>query len=293
MIKSMTGFGQAIGGGTPFRWAVEIRSWNHRFFECSTRLPNVVAGLDEKIRDLVHTHVKRGKITVAVFLRSKQSANSNGLVLDEKKISSYIRLVRRIQKKYRLGETVSVNALLSIPNLFTVDQKEYAANHYWTSLRGILEKAIGKLLRAKVREGETLAHDLRKRARLMTHSLDRIELAAKTLPEERKNRLKARLTELAESVSLDSGRLEQEAAIWVDRSDVTEELVRARHHLRSLEQSISQGEEAGKKLDFIAQELHREANTIASKAQSSEIAEEVISLKSELEKIREQVQNIE
>src|SRR3990167_9021949 len=130
MIKSMTGFGQASGGISPYRWAVEIRSWNHRFFECSTRLPNVLSSLDEKIRDFVHSHIKRGKITVAITFRSKQ-VETNGLVLDEKKIDSYIRALRKIQKKYRLKDPISVNALLGVPSLFTVDHKEHSPEYYW------------------------------------------------------------------------------------------------------------------------------------------------------------------
>ena len=153
MIKSMTGFGQALGGRSPFQWAVEIRSWNHRFFECSTRLPNVLSGLDEKIRDLVHQHIKRGKISVAVSLRSKQD-ESNGLILDEEKIDRYIRAMRKIQRKYRLEELINVSALLSVPSLFTVDHKEYTVDHYWGTLRHVLEEAIKRLLKAKEKEGQ-------------------------------------------------------------------------------------------------------------------------------------------
>ena len=292
MIKSMTGFGQAIGGRSPFRWAVEIRSWNHRFFECSTRLPNVLSGLDEKIRELVHHQVKRGKITVAVSLRSK-SVESNGLVLDEKRIDAYIRAMRKIQKKYRLKEPVSVSALLNVPSLFTVDHKEYTLDHYWPSLRHVLERAIRELLLAKVKEGLALKHDLAKRTALIGHFVDRIGSLSKSVLTEHHKQLKERVLELAGRIQLDSIRLEQEVAFTAERSDITEELVRVNHHLGFLKKSLEGSDEVGKKLDFIAQEIHREANTIASKAQSFQIAEEVIQIKSELEKIREQVQNIE
>lgn len=288
----MTGFGQAIGKRTPFGWAVEIRSWNNRFFECSARLPNVLAGLDEKIRELVHHQIERGKITVAVSLRSKP-AESNGLVLDEKRIDSYMRAIRRLQKKYRLKESVSVSALLSVPSLFTVDHKEHAPDHYWPSLKPVLEKAIQELLRAKVEEGLALKQDLNKRIALIDRYTERIGSLSKSTLIEHHNRLKERVLELAGQVPLDSARLEQEVAFHAERSDITEELVRVRHHLGFLKKSLGESDEVGKKLDFIAQEIHREANTIASKAQSFQIAEEVIRIKSELEKIREQVQNIE
>lgn len=292
MIKSMTGFGQAVGGHSPFKWAVEIRSWNHRFFECATRLPNVLAGLDEKIRDVVHHHVKRGKITVAVSLRSRQ-AESNGLVLDEKKIDSYIRALKKIQKKYRLNGAINVSSLLSVPSLFTVDHKEYTPDQYWATLKQVLQHAIGRLIQAKAREGRTLTEDLKKRVAFMSRAVDRIEAISKKTPEERRDRLKTRILELVREIPVDSERLEQEVAFMAERSDVTEELVRTRHHLDFLNRSLASSDEAGKKLDFIAQEIHREVNTIASKAQNFEMAQQVIRIKSELEKIREQVQNIE
>jgi len=292
MIKSMTGFGQAVGGESPFRWSVEIRSWNHRFFECSTRLPNVLSGLDEKIRDLVHQHIKRGKITIAVSLKSKQ-AETNGLVLDEKKIDSYIRAMRRIQKKYRLKDPISVSALLSVPSLFTVDHKEYTFDHYWNSLRVVIERAMKQLVQAKAKEGAALTADLKKRVGLIVHALERIESISKTLANRHHNRLRERVLELTREIPLDSNRLEQEVALIAERSDITEELVRTKHHLDFLKKSIAGSGEIGKKLDFIAQEIHREVNTTASKSQNSDIAEEVIRIKSELEKIREQVQNIE
>ncbi|MBI4000006.1 MAG: YicC family protein [Candidatus Omnitrophica bacterium] len=292
MIKSMTGFGQSVGGKSPDRWSVEIRSWNHRFFECSTRLPNVLSGLDEKIRDFVHSHIKRGKITVAISFRSKQ-VETNGLVLDEKKIDSYIRALRKIQKKYRLKDPISVSTLLGVPSLFTVDHEEHSAEYYWGELKQVLEKAVKELIQAKVREGAALTQDLKKRIGFMHDSLLRVEALSKNLPGERRSRLQERISELAEGVALDSTRLEQEVALLAERSDITEELVRIKHHLDFLKKSLANSEEVGKKLDFIAQEVHREVNTIASKAQNFGIAEEVICVKSELEKIREQVQNIE
>ena len=292
MIKSMTGFGQGAGGVTPFKWGVELRSWNHRFFECSTRLPNILSGLDDKIRDLVHRHIKRGKINVSITLRSKQ-AETNGLVLDEKKIDSYIRAMKRIQKKYQLSGPVNVNALFSVPSLFTVDHKEYTVEHYWSGLRSVLEHAVKGLLQAKTKEGHVLTQDLKKRIDVIERSIKHIESFAQRIPEERKKRLKERLTELTHDIPIDAIRMEQEVALLAEHNDITEELVRAKHHLDYFKKSLAASEEVGKKLDFIAQEIHREVNTIGSKAQDFGIAEEVIKIKSELEKIREQIQNIE
>jgi uncharacterized protein (TIGR00255 family) len=160
-------------------------------------------------------------------------------------------------------------------------------------LKGVIEGAIDQLLRAKATEGSALAKDLKKRVDLIGRSIQTIETAAKRDARELEERLKTRVLELARGVDLDGKRLEQETAFLAERSDITEELVRSRHHIASLRKTISSSGESGKKLDFIAQEVHREANTIASKAQSSEIAQEVIEIKTQLEKIREQIQNIE
>jgi uncharacterized protein (TIGR00255 family) len=292
MIKSMTGFGQALSGSDPFQWSVEIRSWNHRFFECSARLPNVLFGLDEKIRDFIHQHVKRGKITVSISLRSK-AAESNGLVLDEKKVDRYVKALRKVQKRYRLTEPLAVNSLLSIPNLFTADHREYTPEQYWASLQPVLQKAIAKLLMAKTKEGSILTLDFKKRLKLIQHSLKRIETVVESARPERFNRMKGPVLELTQNTSMDQGRLEQEIALLTERNDITEELVRIIHHVDFFAKSLATSEEVGKKLDFIAQEIHREATTIASKSQNFDISEDVIQIKSELEKIREQVQNIE
>lgn len=288
----MTGFGQATGGSLPFRWAVAIHSWNHRFFECSTRLPTLSSGLEEKIRDLIHAHIERGKILVTVSLRSGET-ETNGLALDEEKIDFYIRAMRRIQKKHRLKEPFSVSALLSVPHLFTVERGAYTVDQYWASLRHVLEEAIRRLLRAKVKEGAALARDLKKRVGFIARFLSRIQSISETLPSKHHKRLRERVLELTGTIPLEGGRLEQEVALLAERSDITEELVRTKHHVDFFKKSLVGSGEIGKKLDFIAQEIHREVNTVASKAQDSEIAEDVIRIKSELEKIREQIQNVE
>src|SRR3989338_309373 len=155
MIKSMTGFGQATGGSSSLRWTVEIRSLNHRFFECSTRLPNVLLGLEDRIRDFVHQSMKRGKITIAVSLKSKPSG-SNGLALDEKKVDFYFKSFKKIEKKYRLKEPLPMGSLLQAPNLFVSDHEEFSSEQYWSSLKGVIEKALKQLLHAKAKEGHAL-----------------------------------------------------------------------------------------------------------------------------------------
>lgn len=293
MIKSMTGFGQAQGGRLPYRWTVEIRAWNHRFFECTTHLPNAVASFDERVRDLIHQHIRRGKVSVSISLKSKPSFK-NGLIFDEEKIRFYVGALKRIQKKYGLAaEPIRVSTLLSIPNLLIVDQKEESAETYWISLRNVIEQAIRRLLRAKESEGWALEQDLKKRIGFISRCIERVELIAKNLPRERYERLRERVGELTQKPEVNEERLEQVLALMVERSDITEEVVRTRHHVAQFRKSLRRRGESGKQFDFIAQEIHREVNTMASKAQNAQVAEQVIRMKSELEKIREQVQNVE
>jgi uncharacterized protein (TIGR00255 family) len=293
MIKSMTGFGQSSGGRNAHKWVVEARSWNHRFFDCSVRVPGFLSGFEDLIRDAVHKRVKRGKVAVSITLKSK-NRGLNELVVDEERIKFYVRSLKKIQKKYRLKEEpLNVNTLLNIPNVFVVDQKGQSLESYWSSLKGPLGLAIDQLLKARDREGHALLRELTKRLKRISTAVNDVEAVQESLPKERYARLKERTDELSQKISVDSSRLEQEIILFVDRSDITEEVVRTRHHLDQFGKSLKQKGEMGKKLDFIAQEIHREVNTMASKAQSSKISSHVIQMKTELDKIREQVLNVE
>ena len=292
-MRSMTGFGQAEGGKSSLQWSVEIRSLNHRFFDCAMRLPAALAGLEEKVREAVRTRIKRGKITVSISAK-KRADLSNGLVLDKAKIRFYIQSLRQIQKTFRLAqEPISINTLLSIPNLFTVDLPERANDEYWHSLQSVIDRAVSRLILAQEKEGLALERDLKGRVRIIKGSLKRIESAARRLPFERSKQLVERISKHNGAFTLDANRLEQEVALWTDRSDITEEVIRASHHIEQFQKSCAASGEKGKKLDFITQEIHREVNTMASKAQSSVVSSETIKIKSELDKIREQIQNVE
>ncbi len=293
MIQSMTGFGQASGNHASGKWVVEIRSWNHRFFDCSLRTPGFLSGLEDEIKDLIHRKVKRGKIAVSIILKSK-NASSNGMVLNETKVGTYVRTLRKIQKQYKLSdEPIRIESLLQIPSLFIVEDSEKSVEESWAYLKKLIVLACEKLLLMKVKEGKSLGLELGKRTRLLAQETQEIEQVKQKLPAERLARFKERVGELGKGLSFDVPRLEQEIVLFVDRSDITEEVVRIQHHLGQFEKSLNETGEVGKKLDFIAQELGREVNTIASKSQSSEISSVVVRMKAELDKIREQVQNVE
>jgi len=291
MIKSMTGFGQVRRTVGSWQTSVEIRSWNHRFFECTTRLPAALSSYDEKIRDLIRAAVKRGKIAVSISFRGQDG--STQLVLDDKKIGLYVRTVRKLQKKHGFKEPLSINALLAVPGLLTASPKEELEESEWRLLVRVINDATQKLTAAKLKEGRALSLDLAKRISAIEKDLKSIEAIRSQVTAKLLERLKARVSSAAEAVQIDPKRLEQEVVMLADRSDITEELVRARHHVDSFRHSLESAEEVGKKLDFISQEIQREINTIGSKAQDVEIGDRVIRVKSELEKIREQIQNVE
>lgn len=292
MIKSMTGFGQAKGEKTANKWQAEIRSWNHRFFEFSLNAPFFLNDFEPRLRELVHERIRRGKLVMTIS-QSTSAKKDECRSLDEEKIDFYLRAIRKIQKKYGLKGEVDVNALLAIPEIFVSRKREEVSESVWNALKPVVETAVTKFLDSKTKEGKALQQDMAKRLQLIRKSVLVVEKLAEETPEKRFQCLKDAVSKLLEGREISRDKVEREIAVYVERSDITEEIVRLRNHLDLFEKAFGETGEIGKKLDFIAQELHREVNTIASKSQNSEITAETIKMKSEIEKIREQVQNVE
>ncbi len=291
MIEGMTGFGRAQAGSGLYHWTVEIRSLNSRFFDFSIRLPNTFSVLESDIQKIIQPKLKRGKVTVSASLTNDKSPAAERLVLDHAKMDFYVKTLKKAAKRYGLTGVIGVRELISLPNLFTVEKKDNS-ELYWKPLKAAVEDAFKKLLQMRVAEGRSLAKDLTMRAQKIKSSLAVIEKVIPKSIEDYRAQFEKKINELANNVKLDPERVAIEVAIQAERADITEEIVRAKHHLDSLLGTIQTGGEAGKKLEFIAQEIHREVNTIASKAQDFRISDEAVRMKSELEKIREQIQNI-
>ena len=290
MIEGMTGFGRAQAGTGLYRWTVEIRSLNSRFFDFSIRLPNTFSVWESDIQKLVQSKLKRGKVTISASLANDKTP-SERLVLDEVKMDFYVKSLKKAAKRYGLEGAIGIREFIGLPNLFTVEKKD-SSEQYWKTLKAAVESAFRKLLEMRTQEGRALAKDLVMRAKKMKRSLTLIEGFVQKSVEHYKTQFEKRVNELTAGSRLDPERLAIEVAIQAERSDITEEIVRAKHHLDSFLKTVASEGEAGKKLEFIAQEIHREVNTIASKAQDFHISDEVVLVKSELEKIREQIQNI-
>lgn len=291
MIRSMTGFARAASTSGKSGWGVEIRSLNHRYLEFSLKVPPSLYGLEDRIREFCQSRVRRGKVTVNI---SEINGNSSleKLELDEKVLQFYLSTFRKIQRRFRLKGELSVSDLLTLPRIFSVDKKPDAPEKLWPALRAQMDKAIGLLLKSKEREGQALSKDLLLRIKKIEKSLRHIGSRVDQLPHDNFERLRKRIEELFKATVPDE-RIWQEAAILAERSDITEEMVRLKSHLRLFREKIAKGGETGKELDFILQEMNREVNTLGSKGQDAEISQEVVRVKAELEKVREQIQNIE
>ncbi len=291
MIRSMTGFARAVGTQRKGSWSVEIRSLNHRFFEFSLKIPPSLYGLEDRIRELCQSQIKRGKVTLSI--NEAEASDLEEVSLDEKVLRFYLSAIRKAQRQFHLQGSLSVSDLLSLPRIFSMEKKSEVPEKIWRSLKPTLEKALTSLSESRIREGKALARDLLMRIGKMEKGLTQIEGRAKKLPQEYYEKLRQRVQELFEAKVAGEERVWQAAALIAEKSDVTEEIVRLKSHLRLFREKMEQKGEVGKELDFLVQEMNRETNTIGSKAQDFGVSKEVVSIKAELEKIREQIQNIE
>lgn len=292
-MRSMTAFARAKASGKQGHWTVEIRSVNNRFLDLSLRIPAVLNDFEPQIRDLVQSKVRRGKVLLNLSEEEGRRAGA-GFKLNEARIRETVAAFRRIQKKYRLSGDLGVRDLLQVPGIFEGAEGETDARALWTSVRKLLLQGLSALEAAREAEGKKLAADLLRRLGKVGGAVDRIESAAEgragALAEKLRERVRSLLQETALS---EDERFHREVAYLAEKTDVTEEIVRLRSHLGTFEKKLRAGGEAGRELDFFCQEINREANTIGSKSQDVGIAKEVILIKGELEKIREQVQNLE
>ena len=287
----MTGFARARSSTKPTDLSVEIRSVNHRYFELGLKLPPSLYDLEDRIRELCHQKIRRGKVNV--FVGETESADLEAVVLNEKALQFYLSAILKLKKRYRLQDHFSARDILSLPQVFSVRKKAGDPEKLWPSLKKLFEKALTIHETSRVREGQTLAKDLLMRLGKIEKRVSEIEGKVKRNPKEIFERLKGRIGELIQPVEVDPDRISREVAFLAERSDVTEEIVRLKSHLCLFRDKLKENREVGKELDFILQEMNRETNTLGSKSQDFEISKTVVAVKAELEKLREQVQNIE
>jgi len=292
MIRSMTGYGSADLERSGQRLNAEIRSVNHRFCEVSLRAPKLVGLFEDQIRQLIAERFSRGKFSLSI---TWSGAGESGEVLkvNEAVTDRYVALLDQLRQRYKLDSGLDVRTLATLPDVFTWEHTALSDEETWTLLKAVIEKACDNMNAMKAREGDALAHDLVQRLKLIREQLDQVAERAPLRPIEAKERLETRIKALLDDVEMDPLRIAQEVAFMADRLDCTEECVRLAAHLDQFRHLAEGPEPAGRKLNFLLQEMNREANTIGSKANDVEIAHAVVIIKEELERLREQVQNVE
>jgi uncharacterized protein (TIGR00255 family) len=292
MIKSMTGYGRreaVVGSGSV---VVEVRAVNHRFCEIVTRLPRTLAALEEDLKKAVQRRCQRGRIELTVSLGGDREGGKT-LRLDRSLARQYYRVLRELQKEFRLGGTIDVSLMAAFRDVFSMSEQPVETPRLARTVTRLLGGALSDLDAMRSREGRALASDVTARLRAIRTEKEAIQARAPHVVRAYFERLKTRVANLAGQDPVDPGRLHQELAQYADRCDITEELTRLDSHLAQFASVLKGRDAVGRTLDFLLQEMGREVNTTGSKANDAEIATHVVQIKGELEKIREQVQNIE
>ncbi|MCI8442482.1 MAG: YicC family protein [Provencibacterium sp.] len=292
MVNSMTGYGRAQQKFAEREVTVEIRAVNHRFFEFSARIPRSYGYLEEKLKTLIGEKVFRGKVEAAVSVVNIAGTGTEVQVNFEL-ARSYAAALRTLEEPLGLCDDLSLSAFSRLPDIFTVYKIEEDAGAVWEDVRQTAEAALGQFLEMRRREGGRLQEDILKKAAAIESYVGEVERRSPETVNEYRERLYQKMKELVADRAVEDARVLQEAGIFADRVAVDEETVRLRSHLCELRAILESPGPCGRKLDFLLQEVNRETNTIGSKAQDAALARTVVEMKSEIEKIREQIQNLE
>lgn len=291
MIRSMTGFGAATGDVGGLRVAVEIRTVNHRHHSPNLKLPSALARFEPEVREHLRKRIARGHVTVNA--RIERSA-ADDAVVDEARFGAYVERLRDLQRRYALADVLDVGTVMRMPGVLATEAPEEIGDSA-APLMAIVEQATDALIEMREREGARLQSVLRERLAEVSRRIERIAARAPVRLVEERERLKAAVRELTQGVDVDETRLAQEIAILADKLDVAEEVDRFRAHVQAFEEtlSVTAGEPVGRRLAFLMQEMLRETNTTGSKARDTVMLHEVVAVKEELERIAEQVENLE
>jgi uncharacterized protein (TIGR00255 family) len=291
MIYSMTGYGKGTAAHNKISVEIEVRSVNSRYLDISLRLPSSLLNKEYELRELIKKSVKRGKISISIQLK-RNGTEDEELTIDREKLKTYVSLLKGIKKAAKLTDKIKLDHLLQSKDIFAPIEQLYSEDEF-ELIKKALAAAIDELLVMKKNEGHELAADLANRIKIIEEKLDVIEKNAAVSVAEYFETLKERIKILIADLTPYNERLQAELALIADRADATEECVRLRSHLKFFLESLYNEDEPGRKLNFLCQEMNREANTISSKSVSTLITHNTVLIKEEIEKIREQIQNIE
>jgi uncharacterized protein (TIGR00255 family) len=291
LIKSMTGFGRGEYSQGTNTFSVEIRSVNHRYSDISVRMPRSLSSLEEKVRELINEEIYRGKIDV--YINYSSFGQNSKIMIDTNLAENYVNSLNMLKEQFGIKDEISLSLLTRFPDILVTETEEQNFDELWLVLKEALESALKALVEMRQREGERLKADLLLKLDGIKGIIMDVKGKSYSIVDEYKNKLYDRIKELTKEIPIDENRLLTEVAIFADKSSIDEEIVRFESHIEEFKKTINQGGSVGKRLDFIIQEMNREVNTIGSKVTDLSILNNVINMKTEIEKIREQVQNIE
>ena len=293
LIKSMTGYGRAVETVNGREFTVEIRSVNNRYLDCSVRLPRILSFAEDAVKQAVKAAVSRGKVDVFITAHS-EGGDEVQISLNKGVLAGYLAAMRQMAAEFDIADDVRVSTVSRLPDVFTVEKPEVDEEQLQKDLMSVVAQALESYNTMRATEGVALDKDLRTRGQTIVELVSQVEAAgnAQTVIDYR-DRLEAKLREVLANTAIDESRILTEAAIFADKVAVDEETVRLRSHLQQMNTMLDGGGAIGRKLDFLLQEMNREANTIGSKCTDVRLARIVVDIKAELEKIREQTQNIE
>ena len=292
LVKSMTGYGRAVETVNGRQFTVELRSVNNRYLDCSVKAPRTLSFSEEAVKQAVKNAISRGKVDVFVTLHSENGIDAT-VTLNTAVVEGYLAAMEQMAEKYPVKNDISVSLLSRMPEVFSVEKPEVDEEELLADLMGVVAKALESFDAMRVAEGKALENDLRSRGATIESLVSQVEAGNAQTVVDYRQRLENKLREVLSSTNIDESRILTEAAIFADKVAVDEETVRLRSHLQQMYGMLQSGGAVGRKLDFLLQEMNREANTIGSKCTDVRLARIVVEIKAELEKIREQTQNIE
>ena len=293
MIKSMTGFAQTVFSDKSLQITIAVRAYNNRFLDVNLRLNSAFFPLEDRIKSYIASRVFRGRVEVAIQLASQEKLRNGHIAINWDMARTYCGLLTELKKNLNISGPLVLSDLLSLKDLVVYQESTFSEEVLWRKLASPLKKVFDALQKMRSEEGRNLERDLLERLKGIQKGVDLISRKVPQVLEAYQVRLKERIKKMSKEVEVDPLRLAQEVAIMADRSDISEELIRLGSHLKQFKALFKETQTVGKKMEFLLQEMNREVNTIGSKSLDSDISHQVVSIKSELEKLREQVQNIE
>lgn len=292
MILSMTGYGRGSTTNSEYSITIDLKSVNHRFLELNFKLPKSYSFLEDKLRREISTKLSRGKIDVVISIE-RFTVNDSQISLNRPVVVSYLQAVDELKNEYQVNGEIDISTLVALPEVFVASQPHDDQEELSNLASLAINEAINAMIAMRQAEGENLKNDLLQKMTILQKMREQILVFAPSVVLSYKEKLTKRIQELAEGIEIDPNRIATEIAIFADKSDIHEELIRLDSHTVQFLNTLKSSEPVGRKLDFIIQEMNREINTIGSKANDLQVAQIVIDFKAELEKLREQVQNIE